>query len=135
METLNLLDIAVAQSTSIRRLSSLLAEDNTFMLIQGLASDSAALALEAGQVPLAVSLLEQGRSIIFTQLGRYRSVIDDIREVSRELADRFSGISAQMNELLLEDRGLASDSLTLPEIFENNATRCASQGRNLCDAD
>lgn len=101
-ETLNLLDLAVAESTTLEGVSSRFSDDWSFRGAQGAASDAAALAVQSGDVKLAVSLLEQGRSSIFNQLGRYRSAIDDIREASPELATRFLKLSADLESLVLK---------------------------------
>lgn len=99
--TLILLDLAVAESASLQHHSHRLTKNKVYKGARGVASAAAVLAVRAGDVPLAVSLLEQGRSTIFTQLGHYRSAIEDVRDVSPDLAKRFEELSASLNALLL----------------------------------
>ncbi|KAG8931409.1 hypothetical protein FRC01_001356 [Tulasnella sp. 417] len=61
-----------------------------------LVSDAAACALEHHKPRLAVELLEQGRSILFGQLYRMRSPIDDLREGHRSDAEEFEDLSRQL---------------------------------------
>lgn len=104
---LNILDLAVAESTSLESLSGRLS-NGSFNHAQGVGSDAAALAIESGDFRLGVSLLEQGRSIIYAQLGRFRSAIDDIRKASSELAERLAGLSMELDALVV--RGERVDS-------------------------
>lgn len=110
-QTLDLVELAVAESHSLECLSDRLTSEWTFLGTRSIGSDAAALAIQSGDTRLAVSLLERGRSSIFRQLGRYRSVIDDVREVSPNLALRFTDKSAELSELILNaERGkIASD--------------------------
>lgn len=121
--TLNLLDQAVSESTSVEALSTLLSREKKFRHGRGVASDAAALAIQAGDIMLAVSLLEQGRSTIFSQLGRYRSAIDDVREASPVLATRFDELSAELNALVLDARGDGTESNNSPKHFEDITSR------------
>ncbi|KAG8863097.1 hypothetical protein FRB96_009277 [Tulasnella sp. 330] len=58
--------------------------------------DAASLAIEENQPRDAVELLEQGRSLLFNQLGRYRTSLDDLQDTNRELADQFEDLSAKL---------------------------------------
>jgi hypothetical protein len=85
---------------------------------QSLGPDAASLAIANGDIIRAVELLEQGRNILFTQLGQYRTPIDDLREVDPILANQFTTLSAQLNMFALSipsaENGTypASDALT-----------------------
>lgn len=120
---LSLLDIAVAESTSLEGISNRLTEEWTFKDAQGAASDGAALAIGSGNLSLAVSLLEQGRSIIYTQLGRYRSVIDDIRKASPNLAERLVDQGLALDALVVRGERTISNSHVKMKPFDDNASR------------
>lgn len=77
------------------------------------AGDAAALAFEMGDIRLGVTLLERGRSMIFTQLGRFRRALDDVEEANPELAQRFSELSATLNNLVLHSKN--SNTLQIPK--------------------
>jgi hypothetical protein len=66
-----------------------------------LGPDAASLAIAQGDMVRAVELSEQGRNILFTQLGQYRTPIDDLRQVDLNLADQFTTLSAQLNKFAL----------------------------------
>lgn len=121
--TLNLMDLAVAESTSLESLSRRLAEEESFKNAQGVASDAAALAIESGDLPLAVSLLEQGRSIIYSHLGRYRSPIDDVRQVSPELAARLVDLGVQLDALVVRGERIDSTSNFEAKPFDDDTSR------------
>ena len=55
--------------------------------------DAAACAIREGRIEMALELLEQGRSLLLTQAGRYRTPVDDLEDT---LADEFRAISAKM---------------------------------------
>lgn len=114
IEILNLLEIAVAQSQSLESLYTRLSEDKLIRGAKDVAADAAALAIEKGDVPLAVSLLEQSRAVIFTQLGHYRTALDDVWATAPALAERFVKLSNTMNSLLMrgEMAELAGDRET-----------------------
>lgn len=122
-QTINLLDLAVSQSASLEGLSDLLMREDSFEDAQGIASDAAALALQAGDAKLAVSLLEQGRSTIFTQLGRYRSVIEEVGIVSPTLAERFVRLSTELDNLVVGKVAGGSKAEARTGSFEDAADR------------
>ncbi|KAG9026920.1 hypothetical protein FRB95_008313 [Tulasnella sp. JGI-2019a] len=70
-----------------------------------LASDAASYAIEHSLPETAIELLEQGRSILYSQLGSYRTSLVDLEEVDSELATRFKALSAR-----LESSTTSSDS-------------------------
>lgn len=119
-EILNLVDLAVAESASVESLSSRLSEDVYFTDVHGVGSDAAVLAILRRDYPLAVSLLEQGRSAIFAGLGRYRSAIEDVPETSPELAASFIDFSAQLNALVVDS---GSQEKAITEDFRDKSTR------------
>ncbi|KAG8922746.1 hypothetical protein FRC02_011636 [Tulasnella sp. 418] len=61
-----------------------------------LAPDAAAVAIAAGDVKKAVEFLEQGRSLLWSQMGRYRTSIQALQDVDPGLAEEFGKLSAQL---------------------------------------
>ncbi|KAG9031801.1 hypothetical protein FRB95_002293 [Tulasnella sp. JGI-2019a] len=44
----------------------------------------------------AVEIAERGRALLFTQLGNYRTLLDDLEGLNKSLADRFRDLSAAL---------------------------------------
>ncbi|KAG8950980.1 hypothetical protein FRC03_012673 [Tulasnella sp. 419] len=61
-----------------------------------LASDAASCAIEAGQIETAVEFLEQGRTLLWTQMGRYRTSLDSLRFVDPGLAGRLEQLNREL---------------------------------------
>jgi hypothetical protein len=61
-----------------------------------LAADAAASALEAGDEQRALSLLERGRSVLWTQRLRLRSSFDDVRDAAPDLHQRLVELAAAL---------------------------------------
>ncbi|RYP58091.1 hypothetical protein DL770_010513 [Monosporascus sp. CRB-9-2] len=80
--------------------------------VVGLASDAAAVALQAGQTPLvALGLLEQGRGVLGTSLEELRTDVLSLRDREPELAKEFVRLrdeleAAATQNLQLEGRSL-----------------------------
>lgn len=95
---LALLDAAVACSSSLgnqyHRLSRL--SDRAGI-------EAATFAISRHDLRSAVTLLEQGRALIFAQLGRYRSVLGKLEGKHADLATRFGTISRELNNLVVRD--------------------------------
>ncbi|PVF92049.1 hypothetical protein CPB86DRAFT_791558, partial [Serendipita vermifera] len=72
------------------------------MKIGGIARDAAAAAISTEQYDKAVEWLEQGRSIVWTQILHLRTPVDQLREVDPGLADQLLRVSR------LLDRGSQS---------------------------
>ncbi|PVF92180.1 hypothetical protein CPB86DRAFT_227813, partial [Serendipita vermifera] len=66
----------------------------------GIARDAAAAAISAEQYDKALEWLEQGRSIVWTQILQLRTPVDQLREVDPGLADRLLHVSRSL------DRGI-----------------------------
>ena len=60
---------------------------------QNLAVDGAACAIDSGKVEMALEMLEQGRSLLLTEAGRYRTPVDGLDDT---LAAEFRDISMKM---------------------------------------
>ena len=110
--SLELLQLVLAAGNSLEsrhlRLTSVALEGT-----QNLAVDGAASAIGLGRVEMALELLEQGRSLLLTQAGRYRTAVDNIEDT---LAHEFRAISAKMENSAmntkLEDINRAFDWAT-----------------------
>ncbi|PVF99142.1 hypothetical protein CPB86DRAFT_814103 [Serendipita vermifera] len=71
--------------------------------------DAAAAAISRTQYGKALEWLEQGRSIVWTQILQLRTPVDDLRDVKPELAERLIEISQLM------DQGKGKDRLLIQE--------------------
>ncbi|KAF8840462.1 TPR-like protein [Paxillus ammoniavirescens] len=64
-----------------------------------LSVDAASCALRCGNVPLALELLEQGRALLWTQLARFHTLLDDLRSSDPRagpLVKRFQQLSSML---------------------------------------
>lgn len=96
--SVNLFDLAVTRTASLearyRRTS-----DGPELI--SLTQEAVAISIHSGDLSMAVTLLEQGRAVIFKQLGRYRTTVDKIREIKPEVAERFSQICCSLDGLVV----------------------------------
>lgn len=81
------------------------------------------LGIEASDLPLAVSLMEQGQSIIYTRLGLYRSAIDVVRKESPELATRLGDLSAELDALVARRERTDIKTNDRTRQFDDNTSR------------
>jgi hypothetical protein len=81
--------------------------------IGGRARNLAASAIDSGHYDKALELLEQGRSIVWTQILQLRTPVDDLREVDPDLADRFIKISQLLARRPPERSGIGVGGLSL----------------------
>ncbi len=72
--------------------------------LPGLASEAAASALAAGDAQRALSVLERGRSVLWTQHLHLRSSFDDVRDAAPGLHRRLADLAAELGS-----DGLAAD--------------------------
>lgn len=96
-ETLNVLNESMALSRSLKNLrhrASEFEEKRTATV----GSEAAALAFNLGDIKRGVALLERGRGLIFTQLGRFRR---DLRDAPADLVHHFSELSATLDDLVV----------------------------------
>lgn len=98
-QTLLLLDNFVAQSYSMEQQYLSLLRNPDVQEARQVAVDAAASAIARGRSELAVRLLEQGRNVVFRQLGQLRTQLDDIRVVVPTLERRFTGLRAKLERL------------------------------------
>ncbi|KAG8883323.1 hypothetical protein FRB98_003169 [Tulasnella sp. 332] len=83
---------------------------------KNLALDAASHSIEEGQLETAVQLLEQGRGVMFNQLGSYRTPLDDLEEIDRDLAGRFRTLSAAIERSALVDGAGADGQDTAEDV-------------------
>jgi hypothetical protein len=76
----------------------------------GLAADAACCAVLSGQPELAVELLEQGRSMLWSQALNLRADLGELHDAAPELAGKFEAARAILNEQL------PSPAQPLPEL-------------------
>ncbi|KDR67646.1 hypothetical protein GALMADRAFT_130099 [Galerina marginata CBS 339.88] len=77
---------------------------------KSLASDAASAAIDAGELVVAVELLEQGRAILWSKIEGYRHPLDQLRQVDSELADQVEILSRQLEQLALSSNSRSLDS-------------------------
>ncbi|KAG8968011.1 hypothetical protein FRC03_008876 [Tulasnella sp. 419] len=65
------------------------------------ASDAASYALQLEQVETAVECLEQGRSLLWSQLGRYRVSLSKLKRADSRLAEEFTRLSTLLERASL----------------------------------
>ncbi|KAG8817354.1 hypothetical protein FRC19_011401, partial [Serendipita sp. 401] len=66
--------------------------------IGGIVRDIAAIAILIGQCDKAIEWLEQGRSIVWTQILQLRTPVDELRAVEPDLADRLLHVSSLLDQ-------------------------------------
>lgn len=113
--TLNLLDTAVARSSSLQNQYHQLARSPNQV-----ATEAASFAIFHNRLQKAVEFVEQGRALIYAQLSRYRVVLGTLREEYPDLESRFASISKELDEIVVRNPqgGIAS-------VTEDPATRFA----------
>ena len=69
---------------------------------RSLSSDAASAAIDAGNLEVAVELLEQGRVILWSKMEQFRHPLDQLRQVNRELADLLQTLSIEREHLSVQ---------------------------------
>ena len=100
-KSLELLQVLISTGTSLESTHYRLISTVKLKGTQHLAVNAAACAIREGHMEIALELLEQGRSLLLTQAGRYRTSVDDLEET---LADEFKAISAKMEASAMTTR-------------------------------
>jgi hypothetical protein len=111
--SLDLLQVLISTGSSLESLHYRLTSAVRLKETRDLAVDAAACAIRQGRIEMALELLEQGRSLLLTQAGRYRTPVDNLEAVNPDLADEFRRISVLMERSVLIS-GHLSDSLDSP---------------------
>jgi hypothetical protein len=90
--------------------------------VVGLASDAAAVALQAGQTPLvALSLLEQGRGVLGASLEEVRSDILNLRDRDPKLAEQFLRLRDELETAASQNLQLEGESVE--RVWQARASR------------
>ena len=86
--------------------------DRSHQLLQAVDTvcDAAAAALEAHLPERAVEWLEQGRSIVWSQLSQLRTPVDDLRTAHPGLAAQFERVSHELDRASAQDRAAVGES-------------------------
>ena len=92
-KSLELLQVLISTGSSLESLHYRLTSTISLKGTRNLAVDAAACAIRERRIEMALELLEQGRSLLLTQAGRYRTPVDDLEDT---LANEFRAISAKM---------------------------------------
>lgn len=106
-ETRSLLELAVSEPDPLDILLGKLSQE-PYKRARGASSDAASLAIQSGDVALAVSLLEQTQSLVLASIVRYRTSVEVVRLASEELAARLSKLSADLAARVLRSEGAKS---------------------------
>lgn len=118
---IELLDVALAQARSLHARHAHLSTDRMLPSSQlaELATDAASCAVDQGKLGLAVELLDQGRTTILTQVGRYRTQLDDVTAVDAELAKAYLRLSRQLDASVV--RG--DEMIEAPDMLRDTVAR------------
>ena len=92
-KSLELLQVLISTGSSLESLHYRLTSNVQLKGTRHLAVDAAACAVREGHIEMALELLEQGRSLLLTRAGRYRTPVNDLDDT---LAGEFRAISAKM---------------------------------------
>ncbi|KAG8984981.1 hypothetical protein FRB93_006136 [Tulasnella sp. JGI-2019a] len=63
----------------------------------GLTEDATSYAIKTHRLGEAVEIAERGRALLFTQLGNYRTPLNDLEVVSEDLANQFRALSTALD--------------------------------------
>ncbi|PVF92654.1 hypothetical protein CPB86DRAFT_819449 [Serendipita vermifera] len=81
----------------------------------GIAREAASAAISANQYDKALEWLEQGRSIVWTQILHLRTPVDQLREVNPDLANRLSQVSRLLDHGTQQNRFSDREDLSVEE--------------------
>lgn len=113
-KSLELLDVLLATGRSLESRHLRLAS-SALKRTQSLAVNGAAHAIGLGCVELAIEMLEQGRSVLLTQAGKYRTQVDGLED---SLANAFRAVSVKM-EASAMNTGLRATDATSHQTSED----------------
>lgn len=96
--------------------------------VVGLASDAAAVALQARQTAaIALSLLEQGRGVLGTSIEEIRTDILDLRDKDSKLADQFLRLRDELETAATQNPEIVDSDLKI--LWQNRASRRYEAGK------
>ncbi|KAG9002335.1 hypothetical protein FRB94_003993 [Tulasnella sp. JGI-2019a] len=125
--SISLLDRHITFARSISAQHSRLRDGLSLLSARSLASDAASYALEISSLEKAVEFLEQGRSILYSQLGNYRTSLADLDSVNPGLAEQFRVQSARLEGSVTsyEDQPISSKTDDVVTRYQRAATAWA----------
>ena len=100
-KSLDLLQVLISTGSPLESIHYRLTSTAALKGTRHLAVDAAACAIREGRIEMALELLEQGRSLLLTQAGRYRTPVDDLDDT---LANEFRAISSKMEASAMTTR-------------------------------
>lgn len=99
LQTLTLIDTTILHSQAIGCESIESTVAGIVLDVARLSQEAAALAIANGDVRLAVTLLEQGRAVVYSQLGGVGGPFRVLTNASPQLAAHVSQLCAEIHEL------------------------------------
>jgi len=96
--TLHLLDHCLILHPDVESQQKFLAAAH---IPRSLASNAASAAINAGDLKVAVELLEQGRAILWSKMEGYRHPLDRLCQVDKQLADLLQNLSMKLEHFSL----------------------------------
>ncbi|KAG8892016.1 hypothetical protein FRB99_003167, partial [Tulasnella sp. 403] len=116
---LDALDLTVARGSSLEKRHLQLTSNEVLRWAKQHVTVAATYAIEMGNIETAVEFLERGRTVLFTQFGRYRTPLDRLWGVDAGLAGQFEDLSR-----LLESSSLAGSPQQLSDRpFDDHLSR------------
>ncbi|KAG8959939.1 hypothetical protein FRC03_007271 [Tulasnella sp. 419] len=88
-----------------------------------LVQNAVACALSAGDCKLAIELLEQGRTLLWSQLSRYRAPLEDLEVGNPDLAASFLALSQQLETSAIRSRSGTIGTSGIHHPIEDDAKR------------
>lgn len=98
---LSLLQRALIIGPTLQRRHDLLVGKSSYLR---LTLDAASYAIKKGDIPKAIEMLEQGRSLLRSQLHGFRTPLDKLSEINKPLADRFRDTSNRLEALSMTSK-------------------------------
>ncbi|KAG9022017.1 hypothetical protein FRB95_000996 [Tulasnella sp. JGI-2019a] len=98
MTQISLLDRYITFARSIGAQHSRLTTNSKSIQTADLASEATSYALQKSLPVMAIELLEQGRSILYSQLGKYHTSLIDLEAVNPKLANQFKVLSMRLED-------------------------------------
>ncbi|KAG8904148.1 hypothetical protein FRB99_002165, partial [Tulasnella sp. 403] len=92
-----LLDITIARGHSLESQHHDLSTSEILKRAKGYVHEAVSLAIEQGDVELAIQFLERGKAMLLGRLAQYRTSLDELHVVNPELASKFSQLSKQLD--------------------------------------
>lgn len=126
------LDVVLALGQSLTKRHDRLVFDDDLEDTRDLGSEAATWAIQRGKLDRAVEFLEQGRSLLLAQIGRYRVKIDDIRQVDPDLANRFADLSRRLDASVVSDQQIKEGGSTTKDPYGRSVSSFCTYYPSCC---